>query len=212
MTSNDAAPTRRDAALAMRRRLIEAAVAQLADDGPRGLTHRRIEQRAGVSQGLVKYHFGSLDGLIEAVVEHMADVEIGAVMTVTPEQQAQAAATGEVPAEVWAAARATWKAVTSRPELVRARFELYLHAGRNPGLQDAIRRGRERFVEATAASLPSADPRAGAQMVLALATGMLLHHSSAPDPELDRLAPSFLLATSAAAMAFPLEPPPSGQD
>ena len=49
-------------------------------------------------------------------------------------------------------------------------------------------------------------------MVLALATGMLLHHISAPDPELDRLAPSFLLATSAAAMAFPLEPPPSGQD
>ncbi len=191
------------AATAMRARLVEAAIGQLADEGLRGLTHRRVEQRAGVSQGLVKYHFGSLDGLIEAVVEHMADTEIGAVMRVTPEQQAAAAASGEVPAEVWVAARAAWAAMTSRPDLVRARFELYLHASRHPGLQDAIRRSRERFVDATAASLPSADPRAGARMVLALASGLLLHHLSAPEAVLDEQAPGFLLAAGVAAMMLP---------
>ena len=59
--------TQRDAAvIAMRARLVEAAIGQLADEGMRGLTHRRVEARADVSQGLVKYHFGSLDGLIEA--------------------------------------------------------------------------------------------------------------------------------------------------
>lgn len=195
--------TRREAAATMRARLVEAAIGQLADEGMRGLTHRRVEQRAGVSQGLVKYHFGSLDGLIEAVVDHMADVEIGAVMRVTPEQQAAAAASGQAPPEVWAAARAAWATATSRPDLVRARFELYLHAGRNPALQEAIRRGRERFVDATAASLPSADPRAAARMVLALVSGLLLHQVSAPDPDLDAHAPAYLLAAGAAAMMLP---------
>lgn len=202
---NTPGSARREAASSMRARLIEAAIGQLADEGMRGLTHRRVEQRADVSQGLVKYHFGCLDGLIDAVVGHMADVEIDAVMHVTPAQQAEAAATGTVPDAVWAAAREAWSAAMARPELVRARFELYLHAGRHPALQDAIRRGRERFIEATAASLPSDDPRAGARMVLALVSGMLLHQISAPDPELDALAPTYLLATSAAAMLFPLD-------
>lgn len=198
--------TRREAAAAMRARLVDAAIAQLADEGMRGLTHRRVEQRAEASQGLVKYHFGSLDGLIAAVVEHMADVEIGAVFRVTPEQQAAAAATGQMPPEVWAAAKAAWAEITSRPELVRARFELYLHAGRNPSLQDAIRRGRDRFIEATAASFPTPDPRASAGLVLALVSGMLLHQVSAPDQDLDELAPGYMLAAGAAALILPLRP------
>lgn len=124
-------------------------------------------------------------------------------MTVTPEQQAAAARSGLIPPEVWAAAREAWRSVTSRPDLVRARFELYLHAGRNPALQAAIRRGRERFINATAASLPSADPRAAARLVLAVVDGLLLHHLSAPEADLDELAPGYLLVTGAAAMASP---------
>lgn len=200
--------SRRDAAHAMRVRLISAAIDQLADEGMRGLTHRRVEQRAEVSQGLVKHHFGSLEGLIEAVVEHMAELELGAVMEVTPEQQAIAAATGEVPLEVWRAARRAYAEIAARPDLVRARFELYLHASRHPPLQDIIRRGRERFVDAAAASLPCTDPRAAARMVLALMNGLLLHQLSAPEETVDELAPAYLIATGAAAMLFPLTPAP----
>lgn len=204
------ASTSRDlAAEAMRQRLVAAAVDQLADEGMRGLTHRRVEQRADVGQGLVKYHFGTLDGLIAAVVTHMADLEITAVIRVSPDQQAAALATGEVPPEVWQAAREAYEAITSRPQLVRARFELYLHAGRHPELQEAIRAGRERFIEATAASLPSPDPRAGAHMVLALVNGLLLHQLSAPDADIDALAPAYIIAVGMAAMMFPLMPPPA---
>lgn len=193
----------------MRRRLVEAAVEQLADDGLRALTHRRVEQRAGVSQGLVKHHFGTLDGLIEAVVEHLADVELGAVMTVTPEQRAVGFATGVVPPEVWAAARASWQAVTSRPGLVRARFELYLHASRRPELARMLSEGRERFIEAVAASLPGPDPRAAAQMVLALTNGLLLHWLSGSETEIDELAPAALLAVGAVGLlpGFGVSPP-----
>ncbi|HJE52253.1 MAG TPA: hypothetical protein K8V15_09835 [Tessaracoccus flavescens] len=183
-------------------------IRRIGDDDGRGPIHGDERLHGFERAEVIVVGEDELVGLRAHQIREGTPTEIGAVMTVTPEQQADAAATGTIPAEVWAAAEATWRAVTSRPELVRARFELYLHAGRNPGLQAAIRRGRERFIDATAASLPSANPRAGAQMVLALATGMMLHHISAPDPELDRLAPTLLLATSAAALTFPLSPPP----
>ena len=79
----------------VRRGLVQAAMGQLADEGMRGLTHRRVEERAGVSQGTVKYHYGSLEGLIEAVLRHMVVVEMDAVMQIPPEVVQEAIATGE---------------------------------------------------------------------------------------------------------------------
>lgn len=203
---------RKDAAALMRSRLVEAAIEQVADEGMRGLTHRRVEQRAGVSQGLVKYHFGTLDGLTEAVVHHMADLELTSVMAIDPTRQAFALESGQMPDEVWQAARAAYDSIIARPDLVRARFELYLHAARNPDLQEIIRAGRERFIDAVADSLPSPDPRAGARMILALVNGLLLHQLSAPEAVVDDLAPAYILAVGTAALVFPLTayPPDRG--
>ncbi|WIY83401.1 TetR/AcrR family transcriptional regulator [Propionimicrobium sp. PCR01-08-3] len=198
------ASSRQEAAAEMRTRLVDAAIEQLADDGMRGVTHRRVEQRAGVSQGLVKYHFGTLDGLIEACVERLADVELGSVMRVTPDQVAEAQETNTIPSKVWDAARNTWQAITAHPGLIRARYELFLHAARNPELQDIVRRGRARFIAAAAKSLPlAADPQAAARMVIALVDGLVLHQISAPDAVLDELGPAYLLAAGAAAQQFP---------
>ena len=66
--------------------------------------------------------------------------------------------------------------------------------------------GRDRFIEATAASFPTPDPRASAGLVLALVSGMLLHQVSAPDQDLDELAPGYMLAAGAAALILPLRP------
>ena len=74
--------------------------------------------------------------------------------------------------------------------------------------QEIIRQGRERFIEAVAASLPSADPRASAHLVLALVSGMLLHHVSAPDPTLDAAAPGLILAGGTAALVWPFPDEP----
>jgi len=154
----------------------------------RDLTHRKVERRAGLAQGSTKYHFGSLGGLVEAVVERMVEIELDTVMTVPPSLLAEADATGQVPEAVWQQARAVCAEILARPALLRARFELYLHAIGRPGLQDIIRRGRERFVARTATALTAdrggpavAQAASGARMVLALVDGMVLHHLSAPD-------------------------------
>lgn len=43
----------------------------IGDEGYRALTTTRIEAITGVSRGLVSYHFGSKQGLIEAVIRHV---------------------------------------------------------------------------------------------------------------------------------------------
>lgn len=198
--------TRIEATTQLRQNLVLAAVDLLAEDGLRAVTHRRVEQRAGVSQGTVKYHFGSLDGLIAAVVEHMVDVEVTSVLAVPRELVETALATGRVPDAVWQRADAVLHEMLSRPELVRARFELYLHAAARPELQTMIGRGRDQFVKQTAASL--AEVTAGqapdsaesvARMILALVDGMLLHHLAAPHRSLVDDGAAWLVATAMSA-------------
>lgn len=195
--------TRRESSELVRRRLVDAAVAQLADEGMRGLTHRKVERRAGVSQGLAKYHFGNLEGLIEAVLAAMAEMALPDVLTVSPQAQVAAATTGAIPPELWHAARTAVDGAFARPDLVRARFELYLYAVGRPELQAIIRRARDRFVAKIAESLPSANPQAGARMVVALVDGLLLDQVSAPEPLVEAMAPAYLLAAGAAAMQLP---------
>jgi AcrR family transcriptional regulator len=50
-----------------RSELLRAAIECLVDEGWVGLTHRRVAQRADANPGLVRYHFGNLAGLREAV-------------------------------------------------------------------------------------------------------------------------------------------------
>lgn len=47
-----------------KRRLVEAAIAVMTSDGIAGVSARTVSQRAGVAQGLVFYHFGSVTDLV----------------------------------------------------------------------------------------------------------------------------------------------------
>ncbi|MFI5689559.1 TetR/AcrR family transcriptional regulator [Streptomyces sp. NPDC051636] len=59
---------------ASRRRLIDAALGILAEEGFRGLTVKKVGDRAGVSRGMVNYHFESKAGLVEAVINDIREV------------------------------------------------------------------------------------------------------------------------------------------
>src|SRR3954469_20807899 len=52
-----------------RRRMVEAALEALREDGFTGATSRAIARRGGFNQALVFYHFGSLDGLLLAALD-----------------------------------------------------------------------------------------------------------------------------------------------
>ncbi len=184
-------------------RLLEAAVAQLARDGVPGLTHRRVEERAGLAQGSVKYYFGSSDGLIEAVLTHLADRSLPLVLTLSPAEQ-QAAAGGDVQA-LHRQAEHVAGAMLARPEEVRARLHLYLHAAGSPHLEALVTAQRDRFVAAIGESLPGPGSAAAARFVCAVVDGILLDQVSAPSPVVEQNAARYLVAAGAAAAALATE-------
>lgn len=195
---HSASPSTRQAAAARtRQRLLDAAIAQLADDGMRGLTHRKVEARAGVAQGQAKYHFGSLDGLIEAVLDRMVDLQIGDVPT-GDSYVSQPFSTDQLVDHM----HGVMLRAFARPDLVRARYELYLHASDRPALQAIIRRARNQFVDRAAATMPCEHPEAAARMVVALVDGLLLDQLSAPEELVERMAGHFVVATAAAGRMF----------
>lgn len=172
--------------------LLEAAVAQLADAGMRGLTHRRVEDRAGLAQGSAKYYFGTLDSLVESVLGHLLAEELPLVLEVPPEEAAEVMASGDTTV-LLARAQAVVDAVTARPDHVRARFHLYLHAAGDPRLQQVVAEARDVVIASIAASLPGPRAEVGARFVCALVDGMLLDQVSAPSTVVDDHAARYLL-------------------
>ena len=63
--------------LTARARIRDAAIELFADRGIEGATIRDIAQKAGVSSGLLRHHFGSKEGLRDACDEYVLSALIG---------------------------------------------------------------------------------------------------------------------------------------
>jgi len=185
-------------------KLLDAAVAQLAHHGVPGLTHRKVEERAGLAQGSVKYYFGSSDGLIESVLTHLADRALPLVLTVAPAERETATA-GDLESLSLRAEQVA-RAMLADSEEVRARLHLYLHAAGDPHLAGLVAAQRERFVAAIGDSLPGPGSAVAARFVCAVVDGILLDQASAPSPVVERHAARYLMAAGATAMELATEP------
>lgn len=53
--------------------LLTAAIAVLGEEGYKAMSMRAVAERAGVRLSLVHYHFGSKQGLLEAVLDHLTE-------------------------------------------------------------------------------------------------------------------------------------------
>lgn len=168
------------------RRLLAAALELIQEDGLQAVTHRTVEERAGVARGSTRYHFGTRDALLEAVLGYVAELDLatiaGAVEAVGgPDGLAALDAAGHNRAMQEISA-----AMLREPGLSLARFELYLYAARRPALAGAMARWREAFVALGAPHLTAAgsgDGAAAARLVAASMDGVLLHALSCPHPD-----------------------------
>src|SRR5215472_7961424 len=70
MGSPDGTDQRRETGLRTRTRLMDAALKLLAERGEDGLTLRELTDAAEANVSAVSYHFGSLQALCDAAVEH----------------------------------------------------------------------------------------------------------------------------------------------
>ena len=148
-----------------RRTLIaDAIIATLAEVGSRGLTHRAVDQAAGLPPGSTSYYLRTRAGLLEAAVHRLAELNAASVTPLGGRSVASMLAR-VVEAQL----------TTDRVRLV-ARYELSLEAVRRPELRDVLAAGTVQVRDAVAARLADdgiADPTGTADDVLALIEGLL---------------------------------------
>ncbi|QUQ64909.1 TetR/AcrR family transcriptional regulator [Kutzneria sp. CA-103260] len=112
----------------------DAAIAILAREGGRGLTHRAVDREAEVPQGTTKNYFPTRESLLEAAAARMAEEHRAAVQRLRDTTPAQVSPSqlGELyPALLR-------RAVNGDPTQLLAMAELYLEAVRRPGVRQAL--------------------------------------------------------------------------
>lgn len=82
--SGDRVP-KQDRSRVTRRRLLEAAVACLAEHGWTGSTVSVVAERAGVSRGAAQHHFPTREDLFTAAVEYVAEERSTAIRALFPQ-------------------------------------------------------------------------------------------------------------------------------
>jgi AcrR family transcriptional regulator len=73
MAEVDKLDGRREAGRRTRRRLLEASRALLAEHGRSGVTLRTVTESAEANVAAVRYHFGSMEALLDVTIEHAVE-------------------------------------------------------------------------------------------------------------------------------------------
>ena len=108
-----------------RARILQAAIAVLAQDGIAETTTRKIAAKAEVNQAMLRYYFGSKDDLLFAVLQEMMQQTREVAQRARPRGKALRAMLQE-------GLMSFWEYFEARPDLQVMQYELTLYALRNP--------------------------------------------------------------------------------
>ncbi len=163
-----------------RERALNAAIEILAAEGIRALTHRRVDERAGLPEGSTSNAFRTRDALLLGVTEHMVAAELPVVSeSLTAASPDQLADSLIVLFEHQTGMLRTQTA---------ARLALFVEAGHDEAIRAALSRGRSRLVEPVRSAfvaLGAPDPDLAVHLVATCFEGLFLHvlgHRADIDP------------------------------
>jgi DNA-binding transcriptional regulator YbjK len=158
-----------------RGRLLDAALAVIDSEGLRGLTHRRLEDEAGLARGAARYHLGTNDQIVAAALEHAVLRELRIIDAALAKLGRDALAGGTASLPKMMAVLVS--ALLETPGAIRARYELLLEATRRPSLKAEAQRWRAHFTDTAQVALTTAgldDPHTTAVLLVAILDGMTL--------------------------------------
>lgn len=166
--------------------LADAAIAILARDGGRGLTHRAVDREAHVPEGTTKNYYPTRETLLEAAAERMAEQHRAAV-----DRLRETTPPGATPHQLRLLYPALIRrAVQHDPTQVLAMFELYLEAVRRPSIRAAlggmVTANAEAIVELHAAAGLRSSP-ADAGLLDACLLGVIVSQLALPPDALDAI-------------------------
>ncbi|TXS55666.1 TetR/AcrR family transcriptional regulator [Streptomyces sp. t39] len=123
---------KQDRSRATRQRLLEAAVACLAEVGWAGSTVSVVAERAGVSRGAAQHHFPTREDLFTAAVEYVAEERSQALRELPPQSRPEvlAALVDLYTGPLFRAALQLWVAASNEEQLRPRVTELEARVGR----------------------------------------------------------------------------------
>ncbi|MFC7841072.1 TetR/AcrR family transcriptional regulator [Streptomyces sp. NPDC001046] len=149
----------------------DAALALLAERGMRGLTHRAVDETAGLPQGSTSNLARTRQALLELAVRRLADREAKVLaLHEMPDPRSGPESVAE------ALALAAHRALTDHKALTVARYELALEATRRPELRTFFDATGARFrdrLTALVTAMGSTDPDRHALSLIAWADGLM---------------------------------------
>lgn len=161
--------------------IADTAIAILAERGMRGLTHRAIDEAAGLPPGSTSNHARTRAALLELALARLTEREEAAFAFLTPapgigagEETPEGAAVLHGLADLMA--RAMHLAITVDRRTTIARYELALEATRRPELRKIYDELGRRFREPAVAMLAAAgssDPVRHGHQIVAFGEGIL---------------------------------------
>ncbi|MGW5556947.1 TetR/AcrR family transcriptional regulator [Micromonospora sp. NPDC003944] len=158
-----------------RTRMLDAAIEIIARDGLRALTFRALEEAAAVSHGSTIYYFKHQDGLLAAVLQHLAERDQAAVTQSPILGLLRQAATEEEVGRLLAGLVEEF--VGRSKALSLARYEIFLYTARRAHAEAAVAHWRGNFIqllEPMMAQMGAADPAGAARFFMSAFDGVLL--------------------------------------
>lgn len=156
--------------------LLEATVRLLATEGPRGISHRRVASEAGVPLAATTYYFSSKDHLLQEALRLVAVRELEKL----EERSAELGRAFSTPGTLGRALAAVLVDQVERErDSLLTKFDVYLESARRPPLRSASKRWIEGFTRLAASALEAAGaarPVEAAELLVAGADGLLIHH------------------------------------
>jgi DNA-binding transcriptional regulator YbjK len=168
--------------------IADAALSVLAADGSRGLTHRAVDEAAGLPSGSTSNYFRTRDALLEAAARRHAELDAPPPGDVESATVPPHSLTRRQVRELVLAALDHVLEPELRPMLA-ARYELTLESTRRPSLHPVMNESRTHFVGLATTLLRASDcktPEAHAAQLVALMDGITADQLQDTETSLDR--------------------------
>ncbi|HXY67565.1 MAG TPA: TetR/AcrR family transcriptional regulator [Mycobacterium sp.] len=134
-----------------RRELCDAAIQLLADDGAKGLSHLKVDARAGAPDGTTSFYFRTRSALLRAVAERMVELDLAALQSVADRAALQSVADRAGLDDGASASTLANLVIQSgeEPQLSRtkARYELTMQATRDSEIAATLQRATDAFTK-----------------------------------------------------------------
>jgi DNA-binding transcriptional regulator YbjK len=128
-----------------RRDLCDAAIELLAEDGARGVTHLRVDRRAGVADGTTSFYYQTRSALLRGATDRVVQLDVADFVAAMSEAKtAEGNKTDSLLSRL--AEQAMRTAVEPERSRARARFELLMVAARDPQLAAVFQNLMDQFV------------------------------------------------------------------